>query len=84
LGVEKSINLFSGVLGMTEQISEIDRVTLRVREACHIFSLSRSELYRRIGSGDIEAIKIGRSTLIVKDSVLRWLSSLPRLKDKSL
>jgi len=63
---------------MTTQ-EETDQHMVRVREACQMFSISRSELYRRISAGDIEAIKIGRSTRIVKASVLRWINGLPRL-----
>ncbi len=39
--------------------------------------ISRSELYRRLAARDIRAIKLGRRTLIVLDSVHEYLARLP-------
>jgi excisionase family DNA binding protein len=41
------------------------------------YGLSRSEIYRLLGSGKIKAVKSGRSTLILLDSVKAHLASLP-------
>lgn len=54
-----------------------DSLVLRVNDACRICSISRSELYRRIDSGDLEAVKVGRRTLVKKASVDKWIASLP-------
>ena len=43
------------------------------------YHFSHSGLYRAIAAGQIEAVKSGRTTLIVRESVERWLASLPRL-----
>jgi len=39
--------------------------------------LSRSELYRRLAAGDIRAVKAGRRTLILVDSLRDHVVSLP-------
>lgn len=42
--------------------------------------ISRSRLYELIKAGEIEARKAGRRTLIVTDTVIRWLDALPRVR----
>jgi excisionase family DNA binding protein len=39
--------------------------------------ISRSRLYELVKARKIEARKAGRRTLIVTDTVVRWLDSLP-------
>ena len=39
--------------------------------------LSRSRLYELLKAGEIEGRKAGRTTLIVTETVFRWLESLP-------
>lgn len=48
-----------------------------VPDACRISGLSRSELYRRLAAGDISAVKAGRKTLILMDSLRKHIASLP-------
>ena len=48
-----------------------------IPEASHISGLSRSEIYRRLASGDIRAVKSGRRTLILIDSLKAHLAKLP-------
>ena len=45
--------------------------------ACRISGLSRSEIYRRLATGDIRAVKSGSRTLILMDSLRTHLASLP-------
>jgi len=52
---------------------------LRVNDACRLFSISRSQIYKKISAGNICAIKAGRTTLIERRSIERWFDSLPRL-----
>lgn len=52
---------------------------LTVAEAKAEYRYSHSGLYRAIAAGKIEAVKRGRSTLIVRESVERALSNQPRL-----
>jgi len=44
------------------------------------FNISRSTIYRMLGQGDIQAVKVGRITRIVTQSVEAHFSTLPRLK----
>lgn len=52
---------------------------LTIGEAKTEYRYSHSGIYRDIAAGKIEAIKRGRSTLIVRESVERALASQPRL-----
>jgi hypothetical protein len=48
-----------------------------IPDACRISGLSRSEIYRHLGAGDIRAVKSGSRTLILLDSLRAHLASLP-------
>ncbi len=48
-----------------------------IPDACRISGLSRSEIYRRLATGDIRAVKSGARTLILMDSLRAYLASLP-------
>ena len=52
-------------------------------EAKREYRFSHSGLYRAIAAGQIEAVKSGRSTLIVRESVERWFANLPRLNTRA-
>lgn len=43
----------------------IEPLTVRVATAVKITGLSRSRIYELIQSGDLETVKVGRSTLIL-------------------
>ena len=53
-------------------------LAVTIPDACRISGYSRSELYRRLGVGDLEAVKIGRSTRVLMASIERSLAGLPR------
>ena len=55
-------------------------IAITIPEACHMSGYSRSELYRRMTIGEIEAVKIGRSVRVLVDSLERSIASLPRAK----
>ena len=42
----------------------IEPLTVRISTAVQLTGISRSRLYELIQSGDLEAVKVGRSTLI--------------------
>lgn len=46
-----------------------DPISVRVAEAIRLTGIGRSKLYELIASGDIEAIKVGRCTLIPMTSL---------------
>jgi excisionase family DNA binding protein len=47
------------------------------------FRVSRSSLYRLIASGDIQARKVGRRTMIARVDAERWIDSLPGTRTAS-
>lgn len=52
----------------------IDPITVRVAAAVRITGLSRSRIYELIKTGDIEIVKVGRSTLVRYDSLRRLVA----------
>lgn len=52
-------------------------VLVSIADARRISGLSRSELYRRLASGQIHAVKAGTRTLIQFDGLLEHLTTLP-------
>jgi excisionase family DNA binding protein len=55
----------------------IENVT--ISEAVRLFGIGRTKLYELIHSGDIEAIKLGRRTLVRAQSVRNFIEGLPRI-----
>ena len=58
-------------------MSEVSPIAVAIRDAQTVSGFSRSELYRRLASGDIKAVKSGSRTLILMDSLRAHLASLP-------
>ena len=54
---------------MVTRENGIERITVRVPQALAMLGLGRSKLYELIGDGEIEIIKVGKSTLIVVASL---------------
>ncbi len=54
-----------------------DALALSVEQAVAASPISRSELYLAMKRGDLRAKKHGRRTFIMRDELLRYLSSLP-------
>ena len=50
-------------------------IAVRIPQAIAMIGLSRSKLYEFIKAGDIEAIKVGRSTLIPVDSLTQFINA---------
>lgn len=50
-----------------------------IGEAVRLFGIGRTKLYELIHSGDIEAVKLGRRTLIRAHSARAFIDSLPRV-----
>lgn len=51
------------------------RLTVRIREACHMTGIGRSKLYELIQAGEIEVIKVGTMTLVPVASLEAFLAS---------
>jgi hypothetical protein len=58
-------------------IPRLEPIAAAIPAACHISGLSRSEIYRRLATGDIRAVKSGARTLILLDSLRAHLAQLP-------
>ena len=48
-----------------------------VTDACAVSGIGHTKLYEAIGAGQLEARKYGKRTLILRDDLLRFLTSLP-------
>lgn len=60
---------------------DVQREIVTVSEAIQLFGIKRTKLYESIRQGDIEAVKLGRRTLIRAESVRAFINRLPRLSD---
>lgn len=49
-------------------------ISVRVPDASRMTGLGRSTIYELIASGDIEAAKVGRATVIMVDSIRKFLA----------
>jgi excisionase family DNA binding protein len=54
-----------------------NKLAYSIEEACAAVSLGTTKLYELIGEGKISAKAEGRRTLIPRESLLSYLSSLP-------
>lgn len=55
--------------------STIEPVAMRVPDACRYVGISRSTLYVLIARREVEIVKLGRSTLVVTESLRRLINS---------
>ena len=62
---------------------QIDYENLSIGEAVRTFGIGRTKLYELIQNGDIEAVKLGRRTLIRAASARAFIDSLPRVGGQS-
>jgi hypothetical protein len=60
-----------------DMVRGVPPMMVTIPEAVRLSGLSRSELYRRLSAGDIEARKSGCRTLIVWSSLRAHLEALP-------
>ncbi|WP_176597030.1 MULTISPECIES: helix-turn-helix domain-containing protein [Sphingobium] len=57
----------------TDQDENLEPISVRIATAVKLTGIGRSTLYELIGSGEIETVKIGRSTLILYRSLKRLI-----------
>jgi len=55
----------------------IEPIAAPISDACRLSGLSRSEMYRRLSAGDIQAVKSGSRTLVLVGSLRAHMASLP-------
>jgi excisionase family DNA binding protein len=58
---------------------DVHRENVTVAEAIQRFGIARTKLYELIREGDIEAVKLGRRTLIRAESARSFIDRLPRV-----
>jgi excisionase family DNA binding protein len=51
----------------------MEPISVRVPEALRLTGLSRSRLYELLGSGEIEFVKVGASTLVLVESLRAFI-----------
>ena len=62
---------------MTTEPLRTDPLAVPIPEAVRLSGISRSELYRRLATGQVLAVKSGTRTLILMDSLRAHLTGLP-------
>ena len=58
----------------------IEKHALTIPEACTFSGIGKTKLYEAIASGKLRARKAGKRTLILKDDLRDYLSSLPLMR----
>lgn len=51
----------------------VEPISMRIPDACRFTGISRSTLYLLIASRDVEVIKLGASTLVLTESLRRFV-----------
>jgi excisionase family DNA binding protein len=54
-------------------------ITVTISDAVRLTGWGRSKIYGAIGNGEIEAVKDGNRTLIIYESIVRRVATLPRV-----
>ena len=55
-------------------------IALKISEACAAARIGRTCLYEAIKRGDLRALKRGKSTLILRDDLRRFVENLPAIE----
>jgi excisionase family DNA binding protein len=56
---------------------ETEAILVSVEEAARMLSVCRATLYKLLASGDVQAVRIGRRTLIPVEALKIFAASLP-------
>jgi excisionase family DNA binding protein len=56
-------------------------VIYSVRQACELTHAGRTTLYAAIKAGQLRAVKRGRSTLLLREDLLRWVGGFPSIRE---
>jgi len=60
----------------TRELGEHERIAVRIPVAAKMIGISRSKFYELLDAGEIEAVKLGRSTLIPVASLKAFIEAL--------
>lgn len=61
----------------SQQPVHVEPLALTIPNAVAASGFSRTELYRQLAAGNIRAVKAGKRTLVLADSLKKHLASLP-------
>lgn len=59
--------------GVTQSETDMDIITISIKDAAKALSLGRTSIYALIRNGKLETIKLGRRTLVKVASIRRLL-----------
>ena len=62
---------------MNEKVTGLIREGLSISEACAVASIGRTNIYQAITDGNLKARKCGKRTLVLRDDLRDFLTSLP-------
>lgn len=54
-------------------VARSEKMAFRVSEFCHAYGIGRSKFYQEVAAGRLAVVKIGKLTLVSKDSAENWL-----------
>ena len=58
-------------------MDDLPIISYSVEDAGNAVGLSRTRIFEAIKSGELEARKAGRATIIEADELRRWIKSMP-------
>jgi excisionase family DNA binding protein len=58
--------------------ARVEPLAVRIPQAAQMLGIGKSKLYQFIAAGEIETVKVGRSTLVPTDSLKAFISSRRR------
>lgn len=70
--------------GSFEGSPPADKRAFTVEEFMASYGLGRTTTYEEINAGRLKALKLGRKTLIPRDSADAWLAGLPSISPKTI
>lgn len=56
---------------------------ISIKDACVVTGLSRTTIYKLMGTGELRAKKIGARTLFDEHELIGWISGCPDFKPKA-
>jgi hypothetical protein len=68
---------------IADNLAGCDPILVPVNQASAIISRSPRMVYEMMASGELKAVKSGRNTLILYDSIREYVAKLPPAKIKS-
>ena len=63
--------------------NELELIATSIKNTCRLIGGGRSTIYKHLNSGNLEAVKDGKKTLVLVASIRNFLASLPKYKPKA-